>query len=345
MKTIHSGINWCRASRPARQEGTVPQPAAEPYWSAVDGQVSLYLGDSLHLMAGLAGASFDAVVCDPGHALASAPAGGGAPYQAWCQAWAAQCLRLLRPGGHLLAFGSPRAGHRLTAGIEDAGFEIRGTITWIYASGRPRSRDVAADVERLTGDSALADEWDGWRTALKPACKPVTVARKPLAGTVAGNLLEFGTGAINVGACRVPDAAAGAEGRWPPDLVLSHAPACQPGCCAPGCPAAELEAQAGAAGGFYPVFRFEPEVPARERPGGPGGNSGPDGKPLGLVCWLARLVARPGASILDPFAGSGATGQAALIEGLRCVLIEQDQGHADLAVWRLTRPVQQTLGF
>jgi DNA modification methylase len=173
-------------------------------------------------------------------------------FQRWCQAWAAECLRVLKPGGHMLAFGSPRTAHRLAAGIEDAGFEIRDTIMWVYGSGFPKSLDVSKAItatERHGGANSvrirrarLGDEaastgragnrdgvggpqanrlgddptrhveteltengarWQGWGTALKPAQEPIIVARKPLASTVAGNVLAHGTGALNIDATRV----------------------------------------------------------------------------------------------------------------------------------------------
>jgi site-specific DNA-methyltransferase (adenine-specific) len=99
-------------------------------------------------------------------------------------------LRVLKPGGHLLAFGGTRTYHRLACAIEDAGFEIRDSITWIYGSGFPKSHN-------------LDGEWQGWGTALKPASEPIVVARKPFPGTVAQNVTMHGTGALNIDGCRV----------------------------------------------------------------------------------------------------------------------------------------------
>jgi len=162
-------------------------------------------------------------------------------FQRWCTAWATECLRILKPGGHLLAFGGSRTWHRLAAGIEDAGFEIRDSIAWLYGSGFPKSLDVSKAIDKAAGaerevvgthhrhgggsavsgsmsgllgtDSELpltapatvaAKRWRGWGTALKPSFEPIVVARKPLAGTVAANVLEHGTGALNIDACRIP---------------------------------------------------------------------------------------------------------------------------------------------
>jgi hypothetical protein len=161
-------------------------------------------------------------------------------FQEWCEEWAAECLRVLKPGGWLLAFGGSRMYHRLAAGIEDAGFELRDTVAWTYSTGFPKSLDVskaidkAAGVEReVTGErvtnvgmqggnfsarssqgvvqvrdkpaTAEAAQWQGWGTALKPALEPITLARKPFKGTVAANVLQHGTGALNIDGCRVGD--------------------------------------------------------------------------------------------------------------------------------------------
>ncbi|WP_433867044.1 DNA-methyltransferase [Ralstonia wenshanensis] len=102
-----------------------------------------------------------------------------------------EALRVLKPGGHLLAFSGARTYHRMTCAIEDAGFEVRDQIMWLYGSGFPKSHNLDAS-------------WAGWGTALKPAHEPICVARKPLAGTVAANMVEFSTGALNIDACRIP---------------------------------------------------------------------------------------------------------------------------------------------
>jgi site-specific DNA-methyltransferase (adenine-specific) len=177
-------------------------------------------------------------------------------FQAWCTEWAIECLRLLKPGGHLLAFGGSRTYHRLACAVEDAGFEIRDQIMWVYGSGFPKSLNVSKSIEGLltigsanktefkklsgeqvergdwgmsklqfihgqrdtnydetAGDRRLgkldpttpeARQWMGWGTALKPAHEPIVLARKPLDGTVAQNILKHGTGALNIDATRIP---------------------------------------------------------------------------------------------------------------------------------------------
>jgi len=155
----------------------------------------------------------------------------GHRFQDWVREWSKECLRVLKPGGHLLAFGAPRQYHRLACGIEDAGFEIRDCVGWVFASGFPKSHN---------------GPWGG--TALKPAWEPIIVARKPLAGTVAQNFMQHGTGGLNIDGCRVEapdgvpmfssrgesngktlgDGLNGSNrtgevgtGRWPANLILS----------------------------------------------------------------------------------------------------------------------------
>jgi hypothetical protein len=193
---------------------------------------TLHLGDCLEVLRGMPDCSVDAVVTDPPYGLSFM--GKKWDYDVpSVEVWA-ECLRVLKPGGHLLAFAGTRTQHRMAVRIEDAGFEIRDMIAWVYGSGFPKSHN-------------LKDEWQGWGTALKPALEPITVARKPLAGTVAENVLAHGTGGLNVDGCRVGTEStirnnnvslggsgnhiygnAGAcvagshSGRWPANLILSY---------------------------------------------------------------------------------------------------------------------------
>lgn len=181
-------------------------------------QVQLHQGDSRDVLKTLADSSIDSIVCDPPYALVSiqkrfaksgrtdSTASKSDAHQrfargfmgktwdnedtAFAETFWAECLRVLKPGGHVVAFGGTRTYHRLVCAIEDAGFEIRDCLSWIYGSGFPKSHNQHGD-------------WEGWGTALKPAFEPICLARKPLGGTVASNLSEWGVGALNIDGCRV----------------------------------------------------------------------------------------------------------------------------------------------
>lgn len=250
-----------------------------PYYQ--DDSVTLHHGDCLAVLAELTDSSVDAVVTDPPYGISfmgrqwdqpgqfgsargdGKPRGGHANsrgshdaiaagsydlspaamrnFQSWCTAWASECRRVLKPGGHLLAFGGSRTWHRLAAGIEDAGFEMRDSIAWLYGSGFPKSLDVSKAIDKAAEREVIgksnrcigpsqsgangigtfkeanwetsnvitapatdaAKQWQGWGTALKPSFEPIVVARKPLSGTVATNVLAHGTGALNIDACRI----------------------------------------------------------------------------------------------------------------------------------------------
>lgn len=292
-----------------------PEPKQEPI--TVDGHslVQLINGDARQLP--LDNESVHAVVTDPPYGLAfmgkSWDSFNSAAFQQWSTEWATEALRVLKPGGHLLAFGGTRTYHRLCCAIEDAGFEIRdsiGCLSWIYGQGFPKSLDVSKAIDNAAGAererlapqqrlkpsaaihdtgfgsngwapqakdpiTAAAAEWQGWGTALKPAWEPIIVARKPLGRAVAGNVLEHGTGALNVDGCRVgttvetwPTSRArpmrqsdlyfnyndgGSRtvatgdtpaGRWPTNQVLVHHPDCGREC-VPECHVAEMDRQSG----------------------------------------------------------------------------------------------------
>jgi DNA modification methylase len=193
------------------------------------------VGSCLDRLKDLGDESVDSVVCDPPYEL-------GFMGKSWDSSGIAynvdvwkECLRVLKPGGHLLAFGGSRTWHRLAVAVEDAGFELRDSIAWIYGSGFPKSLDVSKAIDKAAGaerevlDSytrqgrssgilgkevtiqrditapatSEAKKWQGWGTALKPAFEPVVVGRKPLVGTVAANVLAYGVGGLNIDATRI----------------------------------------------------------------------------------------------------------------------------------------------
>ena len=197
----------------------------------------LLLGDCLDRLREMPDNSVDSVVTDPPYGLSFM--GKKWDYDVPSEEIWRECLRVLKPGGHLLAFAGTRTQHRMAVRIEDAGFEIRDMIAWVYASGFPKSLDVSKAIDKASGFegrvvgratswnkpdsvegntarmnvspgeydikelSPTAKQWQGWGTALKPALEPITVARKPIAGTVAANVLAHGTGGLNVDGCRV----------------------------------------------------------------------------------------------------------------------------------------------
>ena len=170
-------------------------------------------GDCLEMLPTLADSSVDSIVTDPPYGLSFM--GKKWDYDVPDESIWRECLRVLKPGGHLLAFAGTRTQHRMAVRIEDAGFEIRDMIAWVYGSGFPKSHN-------------LKDEWQGWGTALKPALEPITVARKPFIGTVAENVLTHGTGAMNIDSCRVAidvsvdDPRLGGKGTWSSDKMAKN---------------------------------------------------------------------------------------------------------------------------
>jgi DNA modification methylase len=317
------------------------------------------------------------------------------------ETWAA-VLRVLKPGGHVLAFSGTRTYHRMACAIEDAGFEIRDQIAWMYGSGFPKSHDVSKGIDKRLGAERevvgtikktpsaggantnegwvrpwaegkttmditapatdLAAQWSGWGTALKPALEPICLARKPLIGTVADNVLEHGTGAINIDGCRIsandktpfPVGANSADGsiktglhnkprtddtnkngRWPANVIhdgsdevveafpistsVGHVPANGKGNPFGGVndkPRYESHTDSGSAARFF----YTAKAGGDDRLG----SRHPTVKPLDLMRWLCRLVTPPGGTVLDPFAGTGTTGEAAFWEGFNAILIERE---------------------
>lgn len=259
-----------------------------------------------------------------------------AAFERWTTRWAAECRRVLKPGGHLLSFGAPRTFHRLVCGVEDAGLQVRDQLLWLNAQGLPKSR-------RLPG---------GLGTTLKPAYEPILLARKPTDGRVTDNLEAFGTGALNIEAAR-------ANGYWPAHLALAHAPGCTESRCASECPAGMLDAARPdllpsrmffcakatraerEAGCEMLPRRLVPVYTGKHHPPRMVRNTHLTVKPLALMRWLVKLVTPPDGIVLDPFSGSGTTGAAAVLERRRFLGIEREPNYVDIACARLAHWAQE----
>lgn len=277
--------------------------------------ITLHQGDCRDIMREYPDQHFGAVITDPPYGISFAgekwdtatPKG----FQAWAQSWGEEALRVIKPGGYLLAFSAPRTYHRLTCGLEDAGFEIRDAMAWIRADGKPAGMDLSAAFDRDAGVldqregrvierwdmsnaatkmsdyktnatgkpvTAEAKTWEGWGIGLKPAWEPIVVARRPLEGRLTDNVHEHGTGAMNIRAGM--DAV---NGLYPPNLLMSEQ-------------ALAAAVAQGAPDHVWPVFRYQPKAPKSERPivGGctarhreaPRAHALPD--PTGCTSWFAH---------------------------------------------------------
>ena len=318
--------------------------------------MKIHVGDCLDVLPTLDENSVDSVVTDP-------PYGLGFMGKAWDHGvpspliWK-EVLRVLKPGGHLLAFGGSRTYHRIAVAIEDAGFEIRDTIMWLYGTGFPKGG--------LT---------NGWGTALKPAHEPITVARKPLIGTVAANVLAHGTGGLNIDGCRVgtgedkgiwpitkrrhddvawtvqPVETDQTVGRFPANVIHDGSeevagafPQTTSGAgplnrnAGTGDPSQWRTGVSATQGTLYgdsgSAARFFYGAKASKADRGEG-NDHPTVKPTALMRYLCRLVTPSGGIVLDPFAGSGSTGKAAILEGFQFVGIEKEAAYAAIAERRI----------
>ncbi len=316
-------------------------------------RVEIVNGDSLLVLQLLDDNSVDAIVTDPPYGLSFM--GKKWDYDVPSEELWRQCFRVLKAGGHLLCFAGTRTQHRMAVRIEDAGFEIRDMIAWVYGSGFPKSLDVSKAIDkaagaerevvgtRITGAAMSgkasgiengqggtefgsgqnevpitapatpeAKQWEGWGTALKPALEPITVARKPLIGTVAENVLQHGTGAINVDGGRVGE-------RWPANFIHDGSE--------------EVTDLLGSAARFF----YCAKASKRDRDEG---NHHPTVKPTDLMRYLCRLVTPPDGTVLDPFMGSGSTGKAAVLEGFRFIGIEREEEYCEIAKARIKHAQQ-----
>ena len=380
----------------------------------------LHHGDCLEVLRSMPDCSVDSIVTDPPYGLSFM--GKKWDYDVPSVDVWAECLRVLKPGGHLLAFAGTRTQHRMAVRIEDAGFEIRDMMAWVYGSGFPKSLDVSKAIDKMDaaeeqqtrryrftawvrstritskqideatatnmgghyttaasqpaimtrehleacrhllgevptwveeeadirsvesknfaerevvsidlgssrpgfsgdryGDVSISEynitapatlaakQWQGWGTALKPALEPITVARKPLVGTVAENVLQHGTGAINVDGGRVEG------GRWPANFIHDGSEE-----------ATDLLKDSAR-------FFYCAKTSKADR----GENHHPTVKPTDLMRYLCRLVTPPNGIVLDPFNGSGSTGCAAVLERFQYIGIEREAEYIAISEKRI----------
>ena len=293
-------------------------------------------GDCLDVMVGMSDNSIDAVICDPpyGTSWRGVDWDRGLP----CMQFWNQMLRLAKPGAYLLAFGNEKTTHRLTCNIEDAGWELRHVLMWLYSKGAAKSVNISkaveaqvllgsssskaqADVVDLTGQgkpskrkgmqwnkftdskqgvrrheagcweptTEEAKKYVGQGSALKPCYDPIVMFRKPLDGTLANNVMKWGTGGINING-----------EQWPTNIIHD------------GCIPERF---------FYQLQDKEKYHPVS--------------KPTALMQYLCRLVTPPGGTVLDPFCGSGSTGKAAVLEGFDFIGIEKKLEYVEISRRRL----------
>lgn len=351
---------------PATRLTELPEPVF------ADDRATLYLGDAVEVLPLLPAASIDSLVTDPPYGLSfngqawddatgfreSLPhidtSAMSAPevFETWCTAWAAGAMHALKPGAHLAVFGGARTWHRMVRGIENAGFEIRDQIAWLHTTGMPKSMDLSHAIDKHHGvqrpdrtvqksehDGVLgatrtvlskgtplteeAQRWEGWGTALRPAFEPIIIARKPPEGNTVRNVLAQGVGGINIDGGRF------ADDRWPTNVAFDPSQA------------DALDMLTGTWQGEslsqkFPIFRFDHKPSSGERPRA-FGISHTTVKPLGLMRWLVTLITPPGATVLEPFAGSGTTVEAAVSGGFRVIAVEKDRTYLPLVISRLDR--------
>jgi len=253
-----------------------------------------------------------------------------------------EVYRTLKPGAYLLAFSAARNYHRMAVAIEDSGFEIRDQIMWIYGSGFPKSLNMGKQMDKKLGNKRIktgqvktharkgvavaeertainagsfgqeveeeitvgTSEWEGWGTALKPAHEPIVMARKPIDGSVADNILEHRTGAINIDDCRVEN-----QNRFPANVIHDG-----------------LEEE-------WARYFYCAKASKKEK----GDTKHPTVKPVELMRYLVKLITPKKGIVLDPFAGTGTTGEACILENKKYYLIEAEPSYFKDMEKRLNR--------
>ena len=307
-------------------------------------KATIFNGNNMDSLKSLPDNSVDSVVTDPPYGLSFL--GKKWDHDVPSVEFWKEVFRVLKPGGHVLSFGGTRTYHRMVVNIEDAGFEIRDQIMWIYGQGFPKSHDLGKAVDKIQGNNRIdlgvspnsrksvkkndtiyidkknirltkgCSEFEGWGTALKPANEPICVARKPLSEkTVALNALKHGTGGLNIESSKIEDEYS--EKRFPSNVIIDEV--------------------AGEEIGDPRKFFYCPKVSKNERNIGDDENRNihPTVKPVDLMRYLIKLVTPKNGVVLDPFMGSGSTGVGALIEGFQFIGMEMDNGYFEIAKQRI----------
>lgn len=348
----------------------------------------IYNGDMLDMLQVIVPESIDAIVCDPPYELGFMNKSWDSTGIAFKKETWQNCFEVLKPGGYLLAFGGSRTYHRIACAIEDAGFEIRDCVMYLYGSGFSKSYNIGLAIDKKNGVSQ--NEWQGWGTCLKPAYEPIIVARKPFKGSVVDNIIKYRVGGLNIDECRVGetggikkvniiknsgskicrfgcdgDKIETGEGRFPANVITDGSEEV-----AKGMPNTtsqynpegkhqneinrenedilkygykqRIETSFNDSGSAMRYF-YSAKASKKDRDEGLdafeerkttdgciranvetarkfGANSAlrknihPTCKPTELMQYLVRLVSPKGATILDPFMGSGSTGKAVMFE-------------------------------
>ena len=331
------------------------------------GDATIYHSDCMEVLESIE--NIDSCVADPPYGLSFM--GKQWDYDVPQKELWEKVYQSIKQGGHLLSFFGSRTYHRGVIPIEDAGFEIRDQLMWLYGSGFPKSHNIGKAVDKRLGnerevvgvqqhptskdrtgnkspyqaeDSHLdatheitkgKSEYEGWGTALKPAHEPIVMARKPFKGSVADNVLEHGTGGINIDSCRVGDEILKEQkagqaklgtferknmitpnrvGRFPANVMHDGSEVVQD------------------VFGDKSRYFYCAKASKKDREDG---NNHPTVKPTELMRYLCRLVTPKGGVVLDPFMGSGSTGKGALLEGFKFTGIEMEREYFDIACARL----------
>jgi site-specific DNA-methyltransferase (adenine-specific) len=324
-------------------------------------KATLFHGNNMDALKELEDNSIDSVVTDPPYGLSLL--NNKWDYDVPSVEFWREIYRVIKPGGYILSFGGTRTYHRMVVNIEDAGFEIRDQIMWIYGQGFPKSRNIGVDIDKVQGnerkiigkkDSQVSgggqlngknsrkelyitqgnSEFEDWGTTLKPANEPICVAKKPISKkTIAENVIHYTTGAINIGGCRIDSEQSDGLKRFPTNVIID-------------------EFSARLLDDFYHLssrdkkaetqgpsrFFFIPKVNTKERSLGMDNevkNTHPTLKPIELMKYLTRMVTPKNGMILDPFMGSGSTGVSSLLEGFQFIGMEQSSNYFEIAKKRI----------